>query len=107
MLAGHEAYQLYKQHRSLKAGKFMMAGLAITAVTASLALNLSDNTDGGNELLYLGIAIGVLGELPCAIFEGVYGRKTAASFNEYPREERNISLRFGATRSGLGLVMKF
>lgn len=109
LIKNTDAFDSWQLHKTFKGLTWGFGGVALAFLGVSIYQTVnSDGYDDGSTFRNAAIGVIILGELPCTILTGVYGRKTAKVYNKYIDHERErYSLGFGPTRNGIGLILKF
>lgn len=111
LLSNNVALDFYRYNRAFRTCTVIAGSVTVAFLGAVWAINWQDIKNGYYEndgRMWAIVGVGLATELGCAILSGVYGRKTAKSYNSYlDNSDGRWSLNFGATRNGIGLVLSF
>lgn len=105
------AYQLVRRHYTYKAVSISLAfsGLGVMVAGTIIGVNTySIDRELAGAYMMLGGLTAIVSAIPFAIVSTTYGYRGAAKYNDYmnPRN-RNVTLNFGTTNNGIGMVLKF
>ena len=107
-----DAYDSWQMHRAFKITTTMFAVTTVGLATWSLIKTINSGgdpweLDDANMISTYALGTLVLLEVPSALLQGSFGRKTAKRYNSYVDSKGTYSLGLGVTRNGVGLILKF